>query len=151
MNAMAATIERLAAMEDIRTLKARYSLHCDRGYEADALAALFTKDAVWDGGARGRFEGRAAIRAFFERASGSFPFAAHLVTNPVIEVDGDRAHGSWRMLMPCIIKENGVEISAIQVAEYEETYLRQDGRWLIATLEVRRMRMTFPDTEWSAK
>lgn len=106
---------------------------------------------MWDGGARGRFEGRAAIRDFFERASSSFPFAAHLVTNPVIDVDGDRAHGLWRMLMPCIIRENGTEVSAIQVAEYDETYVRHDGRWLIATLEVRRRRMTFAETEWSAR
>jgi nucleotidyltransferase/DNA polymerase involved in DNA repair len=58
---------RLRALEDaeaIRNLKAHYAALCDRQYDADGIAALFTEDALWDSPAPGRFEGREAIRAF---------------------------------------------------------------------------------------
>jgi hypothetical protein len=64
---------RLKALEDaeaIRNLKARYAALCDNQYDADGIASLFTKDAVWESPALGRFEGREAIRSFFQTAAG---------------------------------------------------------------------------------
>ena len=52
---------RLQALEDaeaIRNLKARYAAFCDRQYDADGIAALFTEDALWESPGLGRFEGR---------------------------------------------------------------------------------------------
>src|ERR1700674_1793782 len=98
------TIEdRLRALEDleeIRNLKARYAAACDDNYNADAIAALFTEDGVWDAGALGRADGRAAIREFFSRFAEFISFAIHHVMNPIIEVDGDRAAGQWYELAP---------------------------------------------------
>ena len=51
-------IKVLEDIEDIKRLKRRYCLYCDDSYDADALADLFTEDAVWDGGIRGKSEGR---------------------------------------------------------------------------------------------
>ena len=144
-------LRRLVAIEEIRQLKHLYCLHCDRGYEPDAIAALFTEDAVWNGGLTGQAIGRAAIRDFFAAVSGRFPYAAHLVTNPIITVDGDSARGDWRMLMPCIIEDGTARYSAIQCSEYNETYRREDGRWLIASLKVRRHRMQFADAHWTER
>lgn len=142
-------LARLEAIEEIRQLKARYCLHCDRGYDGEALAALFTVDAVWDAGAhRGVFRGRRAIRDFFATISSAIPYAAHLVTNPLIEVEGDAARGNWRMLMPCMLSEGEAEIAALQVAEYDETYRRVDGVWLIDGLRVRLRRLAVPGGEW---
>lgn len=143
-----ARITRLEAIEAIKQLKALYCLYCDRGYAPDAIAALFTEDAVWDGGSGGKAAGRAAIREFFVAASGRFPYAAHLVTNPIIVVDGDRATGSWRMLMPCILKDGDGERSAMNCAEYDEIYRRVNGRWFIASLKVQRRRLEFADAQW---
>lgn len=142
-------LARLEAIEEIRQLKARYCLHCDRGYDGGALAALFTADAVWDAGAhRGVFRGRQAIRDFFAAISSAIPYAAHLVTNPLIEVEGDEARGNWRMLMPCMLREGEAETAAFQVAEYDETYRRVDGIWLIADLKVRLRRLMVPAAAW---
>ena len=91
----------LEDVEAIRALKARYCAFCDDGYDADGIAGLFTEDAVWDGGVRGRAEGREGIRAFFQRAPLRLPFAIHMVMNPVIEVDGDAARGTWYLFQPC--------------------------------------------------
>jgi hypothetical protein len=142
-------VARLEAIADIQKLKALYCLHCDRGYDADALALLFTEDAVWDAGpVRGVHRGREAIREFFRRVSAVIPYAAHLATNPVIEADGDSGSGRWRMLMPCTLVEGGRQVAAFQVADYAETYRRVEGRWLIASLEVRLQRLVLPGMAW---
>ena len=137
---LAATVARLAAIEDIKQLKARYCAYCDQDYDPDGLAALFVDNGVWDGGAEfGRHEGRAAIRSFFRGASGSIVFAAHLVMNPIIEVegDGDRASGRWRLLMPCTVQGRDAAPEARWLlSAYDERYVRVDGRWLFASLEV---------------
>ena len=70
-------IRRLEDLEAIKQLKARYAALCDANYDADGLAALFTADAVWDGGQLGKSEGREAIRQFFPRIQ-----PPHLVRDP---------------------------------------------------------------------
>jgi ketosteroid isomerase-like protein len=70
-------IERgLRALEDaeaIRNLKARYAALCDKQYDADGIAMLFSEDALSESPGLGRFEGREAIRGFFREVSGSSP------------------------------------------------------------------------------
>ena len=41
-------IKELEDKEEIKQLKHRYCCLCDNTYDADALAELFTEDAVWD-------------------------------------------------------------------------------------------------------
>jgi SnoaL-like domain len=89
---------RLQVLEDaeaIRNLKARYAALCDRQYDADGIAMLFTEDALWESPGLGRFEGREAIRNFFRGASAIFPFAIHYSLNGHIEVSTAilREHG----------------------------------------------------------
>ena len=69
LEALERRIRRLEDLEEIKQLKARYAAYCDANYDADALAELFTADAVWDGGMLGRSEGREAIRQFFRGSS----------------------------------------------------------------------------------
>ena len=86
-------------------LQARYVMAMDY-LDADGYAAVFTEDGVLDW-ARGLVEGRAAIREFM--ASGTYDLTRgapaaqtpdgrnwpstvrHLITNQVIEVEGDKA------------------------------------------------------------
>ena len=133
-----AQIARLSAIEDIKQLKARYCSYCDRQYDPDGLAGLFVEDGVWDGGPEfGRHAGRAAIHAFFKGASGSIVFAAHLVMNPIIEVDGDRASGQWRLIMPCTVRDAaGIAEARWLLSAYDETYVRVNERWLFNSLTV---------------
>ena len=84
------TVQRLADIEAIKQLKARYASACDDDYNPDKLASLFAEDAVWDGSILGYAEGRDGIREYFAAASGLVPFAVHQVSNPLIEIDSDR-------------------------------------------------------------
>lgn len=131
-------VERLIAIEDIKKLKAVYCSFCDNNYDPDGLANLFVDDGVWDGGPEfGRHEGRDAIHAFFTGASGSIVFAAHLVMNPIIDVDGDSARGKWRLIMPCtVMNDANVAEARWLLSAYDETYQRVDGQWRFKSLTV---------------
>ena len=131
-------VERLNAIEDIKQLKARYCQLCDAGYDPDGIAAMFVEDGVWDGGANfGCHTGRAAIHEFFSGISNDIVFAAHLVLNPIITVDGDSANGKWWLIMPCTTELGGGPKEARWLlAEYDDDYVRVDGTWYYKHLRI---------------
>lgn len=137
--------QRLLHLEDIeaiKRLKARYCAYLDDGYNADDVASLFVENGVWDDERWGRYEGRAAIRDFFRRVSGSFTFAVHYVVNPIIGVDGDTAHGTWYLFMAGTLTEGNQAIW--NAAEYSEDYVRVDGEWRFQLLRITGYHFTTP-------
>ena len=124
-------ITRLEDIEAIKRLKARYCEICDHeNYDADAMASLFTEDGVWDGEGVGKAEGREAIRELFAGIAKVTGGAQHIVANPLIEVDGDRAHGVW-YLIAAVTQSDGTTASNWPgaAARYHEDYVKQDGEW----------------------
>ena len=117
----------LVDIEEIKQLKARYAAACDDDYAPDRIAALFTEDAIWDGGMMGYAESRAGIREFFANASNIVGFAIHGVSNPLIEIDGDAATGRWYLMQPMVLK--GSESSFWYCAQYQDAYLRTQDGW----------------------
>ncbi|WP_176593646.1 nuclear transport factor 2 family protein [Sphingobium sp. EM0848] len=87
---------RIAALEDreaIRELIARYGPLADAGDCAGA-AALWTEDGIYEVGGFGSYQGRAAIQALLEGESHQGLIhggAAHVLSPPVIDLDGDCA------------------------------------------------------------
>lgn len=140
------TIQRLADIEDIKQLKARYAAACDDDYNPDKLAPLFVEDAIWDGSILGYAEGREAIHAFFSASKDLVPFAVHQVSNPLIEIDGDTATGQWYLWQPMVFQGAALWLSAV----YADEYVRQDGQWLYQNLKL-NIRMLTPFEEGPAK
>jgi len=134
-------IRRLEDIEALKQLKARYAAYCDDDYDASTLAPLFTEDAVWDGGPMGRFEGREAIRSFFASANQAATFAIHHVTNPILEVDGDRATGRWYLWQPCTFAEGNQGLW--MAGCYNDVYRREGGHWLFEQVTI-TLRMLSP-------
>ncbi len=131
--------ERLAeleAIDEIHRLKAAYCTHCDDGYAPDALADLFTRDGVIDAGPFGRHAGRDAIRRYFEAISKTIVFAAHLVTNPVISIEGERATGRWRLLVTATMLRDGKKEAVWILGDYRDDYAREEGRWRFANVDL---------------
>lgn len=124
----------LADIEEIKQLKARYARACDDDYDADVLASLFTDDAVWDGGMMGYAKTREGIRAFFENASAIVGFAVHGISNPLIEIDGDRATGHWYLHQPMTMK--GGELCFWFCAQYFDEYLRTAEGWKFKHVQI---------------
>ena len=132
--------------EEIKVLKRRYCAYCDDTYDADGIASLFTEDAVWDGGIRGKCEGREEIRSFFQNAPHRMPFAIHMVLNPIIEVNGDTAKGTWYLFQPCTWADGNRAIWGS--ARYDEDYVRFDGHWMFQHLRVTSYFWTPFDEGW---
>lgn len=127
---MSSIEERVQRLEDeaaIKVLKARYCQFCDDDYDAEGIASLFVEGGVWDGGFMGRFEGREAIHAHFDRTSSVMVFAIHHVTNPIIEVEGDSAKGQWYLWQPCT--QSRQQQAIWLAARYRETYARTPEGW----------------------
>ena len=103
---------RVESIEAIRTLKARYCDLCDEGYDADALCALFTEDAVWDGGKLGVYEGIEKIHEFFVDMPNIMSFAIHNVTNSAVELsqDGQSAVARWYLIQMATQKEQNLAV-----------------------------------------
>ncbi len=155
---VAALERRVAAGEDldaIQLLKARYGEITDSRYRvledpaeleslAHQIAALFSEDAVWDGGAAlGLCEGREAICERFRKPT--LRFAQHFFMKPRIAVDGDSATGRWDILAPCTSLEGkpfwmaGVE---------DDAYIKVDGVWLHHRMKLDVVFMAPYDRGW---
>ena len=126
--------ERIAALEadrDIRDLKSRYLRACDMK-DHQTVRDCFTEDA------RIRFEGFpdfdnpddfVAIYRQFGCQPGIFDM--HHGANGAIRLTGpDRAEGVWSLYF------HNINLAAQTLTQlgvrYEDTYVRSDGRWLIA-------------------
>lgn len=129
-----AAIRKLLDIEEIKQLKARYAAACDDDYAPDVLAALFTEDAVWDGAFMGHAQGREAIRQFFAGASAMVAFAVHGISNPIIEVDGDRATGRWYLFQPMAMR--GGDQAYWFCARYDDLYVRTADGWKFQSVKI---------------
>ena len=126
----------MSDIEEIIQLKNIYWHWNDVGLVGDRIAPLFTEDGVWSNKELGHYEGREAIREFFNGASEGLPFCAHLGFNPIIEVNGDSATGIWRAFLNGTFMEEGEPVSRHILIDYRDDYRRVDGKWLIAKLDI---------------
>lgn len=137
LSALEARLRRLEDLEALRRLKADYCALCDGGAPGGEIAALFTEEAELEFlPAGGRARGRAEIGAFYARLDGRFVRGAHLLANPRLEVDGDRARGRWWMLLLALDTRAEPPAERRLLAEYRESYERVGGEWRIARLAV---------------
>ena len=128
--ALEARVQTLEDIHAIHNLKSRYAELCDDNYRPDAIAALFTEDAIWESESLGKYEGREAIREFFRGASKLFTFAIHYSLNSQIEVTGDTARAQWFLFMPCTFGDGNRALWRAGIDN--ERYVRIDGRWMFS-------------------
>lgn len=145
--AACATTSQQASVEADRAaiidLQHRYVLAMDY-FDADGYAAVFTEDGVLDW-ARGEVKGRAAIREFM--ASGTYDLrkmnfqpaktpdgrdwpstVRHLVTNQVIEINGNTARGVsyW---MNYANNADRRKIEWLSFGSWDDQFVKIDGKW----------------------
>ena len=157
--ALRARVERAEAALAIHNLKARYAQLVDERYargrvasdavvaeRAQAIAALFTDDGVWDGGpqlgvARGRSEIAARLRA------PTLAFSWHFFVKPEIEVlSADRARARWDILSP-FTSADGTPSWLAGVEDDE--YARVGGVWLHASMKLTPVFVAPHATGWT--
>ena len=130
---VAALARRVQALEDelaIHRLIVAYGLAVDRG-DADASAAVFVEDGVYDVDGPLLMQGREAVRAMVRgpRHQAMLPNCAHQIGPAVVELDGDRAvaRGYSRVYHR---RDDGIGIYRVSLNRWELE--RREGRWLIA-------------------
>lgn len=150
------TLDELLAREEIRSLRTEYSAHFD-AHEIDALAALFTEDAVCEFGPYGEWRGRAAIRENYAKVIGAIgaPFdTLHVATNPFIRVTSPTtAVARWYLVdllarqQPGLFEsKGGHDHPLLYLGIYEDDYRKVDGRWRIAHV---KLHFLWPDKAYS--
>jgi uncharacterized protein (TIGR02246 family) len=129
--------QRVQRMEDesvIRRILIEYGAFLDAKDYA-SYAALFAEDGEWIGGF-GRFTGPAAIRTMLEDNLGlpepGFVNKAnfHMLTNPLIQIDGDRAHVTSKYLFWTRSPDD--RPTPLLAGRYVDEFVRVKGQWKIA-------------------
>lgn len=134
-------ITRIEDIEAIKQLKARYCEICDDDHNPDRISSVFAEDGIWESKEFGTARGAAGIRELFRHFQTIIKFSQHNIMNPIIEVDGNRAKGSWYFLGPFTFTEkNEPRWLALR---YEDDYVKINGKWLYQHLRV-HMRMNAP-------
>ena len=154
---------RLATVEDVQAihnLKSHYGQLADSRYDRNGvvepdtleriardLSALFSEDAVWDGGSGlGVCRGRQAIYERFREPT--LKFSWHYFVKPRIEVDGDRARGSWDILAPCTSRDDRPLWMA---GSEDDEYVRRDGLWLHSSMKLHVAFLAPHDRGWAKR
>lgn len=153
---VAALRRRLEAAEAVlalHTLKADYGELVDRRFSKGAvieesalhslvaqIVALFTEDAVWDGGpVLGIATGREAIAERLRQPT--LVFSRHLFTKPRISVGhgGTTASARWDLLCPCRTPDG----RSWWMCGYEDDEYRvEDGAWRHSRMRLTTLFMT---------
>lgn len=123
-------LERLENREAIKELRAQYCYHAD-AFDWDGFVDLFTEDAHMEFGPVGVFDGHDEIRELGRRIDQEHGFLAHMVHNPIIEIDGETATGRWYFEVPCTFADGSA--GWIQGTYWDE-YRYVDGEWLFAAI-----------------
>jgi hypothetical protein len=133
-------VETLEAIAAIHKLKALAWYHADR-YDADAFAALFADDGVFEGAFQAH-RGRRTIAANIK----FWPFMIHYVMNPIIEVNGTEAEGRWYFLRP---QTTPSQTGYLVGGWYEDRYVKIDGAWKFKSVKITNHFCTATDRAWA--
>ncbi|MGH3494355.1 MAG: nuclear transport factor 2 family protein [Sciscionella sp.] len=136
-------IRYLADLAEIRDLLQRYCFLCDARVPHDIASGAFTENAGDDHNIYGsEFTGRDGIESMFTRSNRTTEASAHFVANPLIEIDGDVAHGrtyvtGWHWHHDTAergnVRPSDWVFSGVYVDRFQRT---PDQGWLIADRRV---------------
>ena len=133
LSALEQRVQRLEDREAICALFMRYR-HCLDEKDFSGYAALFARDGEFVA-AGGSASGREQIERLVDGMRGSLLTAVvgddlHIVVNPDIEVDGDRA--TARSTWIYVVRDDEGGPSLCKVGHYEDELVREDGEWRFA-------------------
>jgi hypothetical protein len=132
-----AQVQKLADIEEIKQLRARYT-RCIDTKDWEALRDELTEDfrADTEGGL---LEGRDAFVGSISQSLASASTAHHCHT-PEIEITGlDTATGVWAMQDHVSMTLKGAPFSFRGAGHYHDTYIRTSKGWRIASTALKRL------------
>ena len=118
--------------------------------QIDALAAIFTEDAVCEFGPEyGKWEGRETIRTNYHGVFDEQPHfhAMHHITNHYIDLTGPDTATGRSYLLDVVTTAKPEDQPIVWFGVYDEDYVKVDGNWLIKRCTLQFLwpqRMTMP-------
>lgn len=127
-------LRRLEARERLKELRAKYC-YCVDEQDWEPFFDLFVPEPTLDFGGMGVYEGQEGLERFAtEFVEAQIERSVHVLSNPILEIDGDEATGRWYVESPLtFVDGNG----AWRQGWYRDRYRRVDGTWHIDTVEMR--------------
>lgn len=152
-----ARIRLVEDVEEIKKLMATYEEYLDSLQRLDEVMALFTEDAKFvvsfpgeagapDGAETsgkaegeaallGTYEGKEAIRGLLSELNPTnYSYTAHLLTNPIVTVDGEKAKGGWYLLCPFTPLTPEGPVAVWEQGTYDNEFVRVDGKWKVSLM-----------------
>lgn len=119
---------------ELHDLYARYAAAIDEG-RYEEWVALFTKDGVFASPRFGRHAGRDGLRRFTAVYKESLGGARvrHMISNVLVEIDGDRASGSCAL---SYFHTQGGKSELAALGGYRDRMRKVDGRWRFESRQV---------------
>jgi 3-phenylpropionate/cinnamic acid dioxygenase small subunit len=125
--AVAERLQRLEDLEEIRQLFIDYGHYLDSGDFA-AYGGLFADEGEVLLGPVGRAKGPADIEALMRRTmEGARGSSFHIVSNPIIELDGDQA--TTEVMWTVVTRDGQDRASVTMLGRHRDRLTRQRGRW----------------------
>jgi SnoaL-like domain len=131
-------IQRLEDIEAIKKLTATYADYVNKGWDGkgvafDKLPSVFAEDARWESAAMNvNTVGRDEIVQMLRKETAGGDFAMHSFTNPIIEVNGDTATGTWLLWVG--VKQGDAADEVFQSEDLK--YVRTVDGWRIQSLNL---------------
>jgi uncharacterized protein (TIGR02246 family) len=122
-----ARLRRLEDLEEIRQLFVDYGHYLDFG-DVEGYASLFAREGELMLGPVGRAKGPEAILELAKKMqAGMGGRSYHLVANPIINLDGDRATSDvmWAVIVP----DDDGKARLSMSGRHKDELIREDGRW----------------------
>ena len=151
ITALEARLRVVEDIEEIQKLMAAYADHLDSLQRLDELMALFTENAKFEvafpgeaGGGDialteaaliGTYEGKEGLRELFSHMNPeNYSYTAHLMANPFITVDGDKAKGRWYLLCPFTALTPEGPVAVWEQGTYANEFVKVGGKWKISSM-----------------
>jgi hypothetical protein len=97
---------------------------------------LFSENAISETIAEGKtilkLEGRKEMAQAFEKFLQEMETVYHFNGQQLVAIDGDKAKGKCYCVITLVGNENGKKIKTTIGATYEDYYIRENNKWLVA-------------------
>ena len=147
-----ARIRKIEDYQEISNLQAQYSYLIDTE-QMEALIDLFADDFVWEGG----FDSMAGVSTkpeLLQRLNAStetITMRRHQNSTPYIEVEGDRAKGTWYVFgMITAVASEGEQAQWVQ-GRLDNEFVRVDGKWKFSRKSTKFNFLTTYEDGWVKK
>lgn len=135
LEALEARIKKVEDHQTILNLQAQYSFLVDT-QQMEELVELFAEEFVWQVGIDKMvtISSKPQLLEYLTGAGAGNAMMRHQVLTPRIEVNGDKACGTWYMFGPGTSNTPDGQVANWTQGTYSNEYVRENGEWKISLL-----------------